>query len=761
MIIASPRGDAYASVALARGGLGPLTYRVPPEFADGVRVGSLIRVPLSRREEIGIVLDADAPPPVGIRVKDALAIASPGYTVSPEVMELGRWLADYYCAPIGEALACVSMVGFSDTTADPGRRVRGNAGWRSLQLGARVRAEAERLDALIADGIWDTQREASRALGITPGLVGRMLEAGVLVHDTAPRPSGPYRDESIPELNQEQAAALGRILDASRAPRFEAFLLFGVTGSGKTEVYLRAIEDVLARGGTALCLVPEISLTPQTVQRFESRFRAPVGVFHSQMTRTEKRRLLGHVESGAIRIVIGARSAIFAPMPRLGIIIVDEEHEGSYKQAESPRYHARDVALIRARRLAIPVVMGSATPSLEAFENARRGKFALLPLPVRAGGISMPTVRVVDLANAERIGGTAGLISTELRDAIRLRLERGEQSLLLLNRRGFSNFLFCPSCRWVARCKDDDVALTLHRRRQRRDDAEEQLDMFRMLSERSQGILRCHFCGHTEALPPACPGCGNAEVMAVGSGTQRIEEELHSAFPGARILRMDLDTVGNRQAFLAAWQRMVDGDAQIILGTQMIAKGLHLERVTLVGAVLADVGLFLPDFRAEERTFFLLSQVAGRSGRASDGEVIFQSFMPHHTAVRFATAHDYTGFFEHEMKRRNALRFPPVTKLIAITLSDEDEARCAEAARLLAGILRRLIQAGGHPGCAARGPLPAPLRRLGGRWRERILLRGEAAGPLHDLLHASLADPLWKLPGPTRLVIDVDPVDLL
>lgn len=761
MIISPPRGDRYAAIALARGGLDPLTYRIPAHLVAAVGPGVLVKVPLSSREEIGVVIDADAPPPPGVNVRDVLSIASEGYALSDEALALGRWLSEYYFAPLGEALACVSMLGFSDTAADPGRKIRGNPAWRTLNLGPKVRTAAEGVDSGLQSGAWDSQREAARALGLSPGMVSRMLEAGVLLPDTAPRPSGPYRDDPAPEPSPEQARALARILEAATAPRFAAFLLFGVTGSGKTEVYLRAIAEVLSRGGTALCLVPEISLTPQTVQRFESRFRSPVGVFHSQMTRTEKRRLLSHIDSGAIRIVIGARSAVFTPLPKLGIIIVDEEHEGSYKQGESPRYHARDVALVRARRLGIPIVLGSATPSLESYENARRGKFALLELTSRAGGLAMPAVRVVDLARAERVGGTAGLISTELRDAIRDRLARGEQSLLLLNRRGFSNFLFCPSCKWVARCKDDDVALTLHRRRQRRDEAEDQLDLFRMLADRSQGMLRCHFCGHTESLPPTCPGCGTEEIMAVGSGTQRIEEELHAAFPGARILRMDLDTVGNRQAFLAAWQRMVDGDAQIILGTQMIAKGLHLERVTLVGAVLADVGLFLPDFRAEERTFFLLSQVAGRSGRVSDGEVVFQSFMPNHTAVRFATAHDYPGFFEHEMRRRVALRFPPVTKLIAVTLSDEDEARCAETARLLAGILRRLLAAGGFAGCAARGPLPAPMRRLGGRWRERILLRGDTTGPLHDLLRTALADPLWRLPGPTRLSLDVDPLDLL
>lgn len=753
----------FASVAIDRPMPDPLSYAIPENLRGEVRPGVLVHVPFGRSKEIGMVTAVHTARPEGsFKLRDIEGIASPGYALSEELRDLAQWISEYYFCPPGEALATASFLGFSDTPLVRRTVYRLAENWREKGLLAKTYADVEAAESALANEVFESRAAVARALGKgSTAAVEKLIGLGVIIaasHLPGSRHSGP-----APHLDAmpEQVAALEPILEAVRAPKFQSFLLFGVTGSGKTEVYLRAIAETMERGGTALCLVPEIALTPQTVGRFEARFAQPVGVFHSQLTRREKRVLFEHIREGRIRLVIGARSAVFAPLPNLGIIVVDEEHETSYKQGESPRYHARDVALVRAQRLGIPVVMGSATPSMESFENCRRGKGTLLELKERAGGGVLPPVRVVDLAHAVRLNPGAGLICTELRDAIALRLERGEQSLLLLNRRGFSNFLFCPSCKWVARCNEDDVALTVHRRKSRTSEVDEQLDLLRVLSDPSKGMLRCHFCSHSEPIPAICPGCQKEGLMAVGSGTQRIEEELTGAFPGARILRMDLDTIGGRQGFLRAWQEMVSGEAQIILGTQMIAKGLHLEGVTLVGAVLADVGLFLPDFRSEERTFFLLSQVAGRSGRSQPGEVLFQTFLPNHTAVQFATKHDYPGFFEHEMKRRRALRFPPVGKLVALTISDEDQSRARETAVLLAGILRRLVMGGGYAGAAIRGPLPAPLRRLANRWRERILLRGDTQVPLHNVLRAALADRAWKLPASARLAIDVDPMDLL
>jgi primosomal protein N' (replication factor Y) len=758
----SAKLPGFASVAIDRPMPEPLTYAIPEALRGTIAPGVLVHVPFGSTKEVGIVTAVHTARPDGdFKLRNIEGIASPGYTLSEELRELAGWISEYYFCPPGEALSTASFLGFSDTPLALRTIYRLAENWRELELLAKSYTIVAEAEERLVGQVFESRAALARALGKGTSAVERLIGLGVFVAETE-QPRSAYSSPATQlDLMPEQVAALEPILDAVRAPKFQSFLLFGVTGSGKTEVYLQAIAEAMARGGTALCLVPEIGLTPQTVGRFEARFAQPVGVFHSQLTRREKRVLYEHIIAGRIRLVIGARSAVFAPLPNLGIIVVDEEHETSYKQGESPRYHARDVALVRAQRLGIPVVMGSATPSMESFENCRRGKGTLLELKERAGGGVLPPVHVVDLAKAVRVNPGAGLISTELRDAIALRLERGEQSLLLLNRRGFSNFLFCPSCKWVARCEEDDVSLTVHRRRSPTGEVDEQLDLLRVLSDPSKGMLRCHFCSHSEPIPAICPGCQKEGLMAVGSGTQRIEEELTASFPAARVLRMDLDTIGGRQGFLRAWNEMVSGEAQIILGTQMIAKGLHLEGVTLVGAVLADVGLFLPDFRSEERTFFLLSQVAGRSGRSQPGEVIFQTFLPNHTAVQFATKHDYPGFFEHEMKRRRAWRFPPVAKLVALTISDEDQSRARETAVLLAGILRRLVMGGGYTGAAIRGPLPAPLKRLANRWRERILLRGDTQGPLHNVLRAALADRAWRLPSSARLAIDVDPMDLL
>jgi primosomal protein N' (replication factor Y) len=761
--------DLYAQVALDRSSHAlpePLTYRVPPQLAAAVAPGTLVHVPLGGARAIGVVAGF-GPRPAGIRViKEIAGIATPDFRIPPDVMALAQWVADFYLCSLGEALGPASFIGFNDLAPPRARGLRIAEGADAAVRDAKQAALLARIREVAGEAAVPSQAWVAATLGIPVGRVKALLDKGLLVPTgelAPPRACVPAHDPPH-DLTEEQRAALDAILPAVRAPRFQPFLLHGVTGSGKTEVFLRAIAEVLAPGRTALVLVPEIALTPQTVARFERRFREPVGVCHSQLQRPEKLALALHLREGRIRIVIGARSAVFAPLPNLGLVVVDEEHEGSYKQGETPRYHGRDVAIMRARNAGVPVILASATPSLESYENARAGKYTLLELRSRPGSTPMPPVRLVDLAAEARAvadDGMPGLVSATLKAAIAERLERGEQSILLLNRRGFSNFLMCPQCKWVAKCGEDDVALTVHRRARRGEDEDPQLDLFGPARVLQDGELRCHFCGTRSAIPKACPQCGDLGLVALGSGTQRVELELRAAFPDARQLRMDLDAIGGRRAFLDAWGKMVSGEAQIILGTQMIAKGLHLERVTLVGVVLADVGLFQPDFRAEERTFSLLCQVAGRSGRALPGEVIFQTFMPRHDAIRFATAHDYLGFFEHERQRRAALRFPPIQRLVALTISDDELDRARQVSHELGGILRRLAAAGAYDGAAVRGPLAAPIARLGGRWRERILLRGPKVTALGRLYRDALADPQWRLPPTARLTADVDPQDLL
>ncbi len=758
----------YAAVALNRPLPGALTYAVPGELASAIAVGSLVEVPLSSRKEIGCVVEypASLPEESTFRVRAVLRVVSPQYRIDAELIGLARWMAEYYFCSLGEALSTVSMIGFSDLELREKTSYVPTASWDGSSLTKRQREVAEHLAGL---GITQSHSlsELAEIAGATPALLKKLVEAGVLLPqlEIASRGAALPPPDVRPTLLQEQVVALEAIRKGMDAGEFGVSLLHGVTGSGKTEVYLQLIERALAEGKSALCLVPEIALTPQTVDRFARRFQQEIGVFHSQLTRREKLLLYEKIRRGIIRLVIGARSAAFAPLPALGLIVIDEEHDSSYKQGETPRYHARDLAIVRASRLRIPVVLGSATPSFESYENAIAGKYAMLRLTARPAGLNMPEVRIVPMGkvSAEQTP-EMGLLSPELREAVADRLAKGEQSLLFLNRRGFSNFLMCPMCKWVARCEDDDVVLTIHRKSQKGRGGEEeefQLDLFPKPLKAEEAFLKCHFCGGRHVYPACCPKCGAEGLTALGSGTQRIEEALVQGFPGARVLRLDQDTISGRRSFIAAWQQMVSGEAQIILGTQMIAKGLHLERVTLVGVILADMGLFIPDFRAEERTFSLLMQVSGRAGRANMGEVYLQTYMPHHAAIQLASKHNYEAFFEAEMLRRRKMRFPPVERLIALTLSDEDLPRAAGQARLLAAILRRRTHREGMREAMVLGPQSAPIERLAGRFRQRILIRGRHHRTNAALLRGALADKEWSPPSSLNVSIDVDPQDLL
>ncbi|MBX3728802.1 MAG: primosomal protein N' [Candidatus Sumerlaeia bacterium] len=747
----------------------PYTYAVPEALYGTLAPGMLVEAPLGTRTAVGCVVamapDAGTVDPA--RLRPLTRRVTPDYRIDPEIVALARFVSDYYFAGPGEALATASVVGFRDVRRHRSDFFRLVADWRAL-LDAPLTARQQQACETLEEAGFPVLPRAhlATAAHASPAILRRLEQLGLVVPtDPDPEPvveshANDFADPLVPSDEQRDARAV--ILEALEPTRFQVHLLHGVTGSGKTEVYLQAIEHVLRAGGTALCLLPEIALTPQTVERFQHRFRQEIGVFHSQLTRRQKLELYCRIQAGAVRLVIGARSAVFAPLPRLGIIIIDEEHDGSYKQGENPRYHARDVAIVRARRLGIPVVLGSATPSMESLHNARTGKYHLLRLSSRPSGSRMPDVRVIDMATQVVPAAAPSLLSEDMVAAITQRLAAGEQSLLFLNRRGFSNFLFCPSCKWVARCDEDDVALTVHRKRPRGESPEEpQIDLFRLTEQPDDFVLRCHFCGSRREAPRVCPECKADGLLTVGAGTQRIEEELAARFPTARLLRLDQDTAGGREKFLVAWSRMISGDADIIFGTQMIAKGLHLERVTLVGVVLADVGLFLPDFRAEERTFQLLTQVAGRSGRVSDGEVLFQTYLPNHTAIRHAMMHDTEGFFEAELARRAKLGFPPFSRMIAITLADKDRDRAWGAARQMGFLLGRMRPRHGASRVTVNGPTIAPIARLAGRFRYRILLRSESPKALGILLRAVLDHADWK-PTPTlHLTIDVDPIDLL
>ena len=651
-------------------------YHVPDDLIPHVVPGVPVQVPFRGRPRRGIVVEiaSNGRAAVDVKVQDiAAALEAPLF--DPHLLALTRWVADYYLAPWGEVLAA----------ALPG-------GQEGL---AKSRA----------------RRSA--------------------VENRAPALALPDRFTLTPE----QRAGADAVVRAIAGRGFAPILLHGVTASGKTEIYLRAAAAAREAGGQTLVLVPEIALGSQLVREFRRRFGGRVGVLHSYLSTGERRRNWELARRGALDVVVGARSAVFAPLPALRLIVVDEEHEPAYKQSEQLRYHGRDVAVRRAQMLAVPVVLGSATPSLESLANAARGKYARVVLPRRVDGRALPAVRVVDL----RRESGAGLLSAPLRAGLAARLERGEQALLFLNRRGHSHHTQCRSCGFVPSCPHCDIALTLH------------------LSPRT---WRCHYCDHTMAAGSNCPSCGAALLRLSGAGTQRAERELASALPHARVLRLDTDVARDREAaprVLAAFAR---GEADVLLGTQMIAKGFDFPRVTLVGVLDADVALHLPDFRAAERTFQLLVQVSGRAGRgAVPGEVLIQTCSPDHPAIAAAATHDAARFTAAELEQRRESGYPPFTRLVSLLFTGADEQEVERAAESLAAHVR-------EPAAAAEvrvlGPAPQALARLRGRHRWHLLLKGGSGAKLRAVAAHALEWAESKArPRTVRVAVDVDPVETL
>ncbi len=731
-------------------------YSIPQELAGTVAVGSRVKVPFSHREVLGVVTAlADASPHT--QLKPILRVIGEQSLVTPRVLELARWIAEYYCCPVETALKSVV----------PEAVRKEEDGWRE-RLHVHALTPPGELPKLTPRqrAIWNIIEEWRELplqelvrLGETTADTVRKLEDKGLVVIAAKRSErDPYALERFTpteplELNPDQARALEAVVAALDAPGTPAgkdsgpgtFLLHGVTGSGKTEIYLQAIDRTLAAGKGAIVLVPEISLTPQTVERFKARFSSGprqtlVAVLHSQLSAGERHDEWHKIRQGRARIVIGARSAVFAPVEPLGLIIVDEEHEHSYKQEEAPRYHARDVAVVRGQRDGAVVVLGSATPSLESYFNALRGKYRLLELPSRVTETRLPVVRVIDLRSEQRKsrdgGSSAGIFSRPLRDAIQLRLERSEQTMLFLNRRGYSTTLQCEQCGFVAGCPNCSVSLTFHRRAQE---------------------LRCHICGHHDAVPGRCPQCANPAIRFSGLGTERVEDVLSRLFPKARVRRMDSDTLQRKEDYRQVLTEFRTGKIDILVGTQMIAKGLHFPNVTLVGIIHADLSLHMPDFRAGERTFQLLTQVSGRAGRGDvEGEVFVQTFTPFHPAIQFARRHDYLGFYEQEVEFREQLKYPPWTRVALLTLRGRNE----DKVKFSADHLRKLLEGRLHGwrDAIVAGPGPAPLLKAESYFRYQIMIRTRAMARLSRELAAMESESEW--PDDIRLTLDIDPVNL-
>lgn len=742
---------SYVRVVIDRAINRELDYAVPEGLIDRVRVGSRVRVPFRDKSALATVVAVlEQSEAKGIRPIEALVGETP--LLSEQLLELARWISAYYCCPIERVMHSLlpqvirrAEIGWKKQLfVHPGRKID-NEELEKLQK--RAPRQAELLEAISR---LEAPIRASQLLRQT-SLDNQTLRALVKRDLVELRQEAVVRDPHAGEqfiatsnliLNQEQTHALKEItqaLDSLETSR--PILLHGVTGSGKTEIYLQAIRAALDRGRTAIVLVPEISLTPQTVERFKGRFadvQDAVAVLHSHLSEGERHDEWHKIHSGRARIVIGARSAIFAPLKNLGLIVVDEEHETTYKQEEAPRYHARDVAVVRAKIEKCVAVLGSATPSLESYHNASIGKYRLATLTQRIDEKQMPLMRVVDLRQERRKEKAAAILSEKLCAAIADRLEKREQTILFLNRRGFSTSLLCSNCGEARNCPNCSVALTFHRH------------------PAVAGRLSCHLCGHTAAVPKKCPACGKDALIYAGFGTEKVESTVSQIFPKAMVRRMDADSMTRKEAYRETLRNFRTGKIDILVGTQMIAKGLHFPNVTLVGIINADLALHLPDFRAGERTFQLLTQVAGRAGRGeTPGEVFVQTYTPFSPSIQFARHHDFGGYFQQELEFRERCDFPPFKHAILITVRSAHEGR----AKLSAETLQRRLKEALPQEFILGDATPAPLEKLQGQFRFHILIRGEAVMRLSRLVRETTD----KLPFPedVTVTVDVDPYQLL
>jgi len=731
-------------VAVAAAVRGTFTYRVPTALAGEVALGQRVAVPFGRsKRATGYVVGFPTAPPAGFELRDVVQVLDAFPPFTPKLVELLRWAEGYYLCPPGELLRAALPPGLNTrggADAPDRRRVEYAApapgAAEALPGLQRARAQRAVLEYLLARGRIPVD-ELRAALPTARAALGALVKRGLALLDSeVPVARSGLLEASgkVANPTPDQARALEAI-DAA-AGTFTPFLLHGVTGSGKTEVYLQAIARARAAGRGALVLVPEIALTPQLAGRFRARFGDEVALLHSGLSDAERHAEWLRLRRGQARICVGVRSAVFAPVEDLAVIVVDEEHEGSFKQEDGPPYHARDLAVVRGRLEDAVVVLGSATPSLETLENARRGRYRLLELPIRVDDRPLPEVEVVDLSGGRRAGRapSAGMLSPPLAGALATTLQAGQQSILFLNRRGYQSLVLCESCGAEARCPDCAVAQTHHARR---------------------GLLLCHYCGRSDPMNGLCPACGGLR-FGVGVGTEQVEEAVRALLPTARVARLDRDTVSSADDTAEVLARFARRELDVLVGTQMVTKGHDFPGVTLVGVVLADTALALPDFRAAERTFQLLAQVAGRAGRGADrGRVLIQTFNPRSPAITHAVGHDYAGFAAGELARRQALGYPPYTRLLAVRV-EGSEAGARRTAEALAHAARPAL----GPGVSLIGPAPAAIERIRGRSRWHLLLRG----PDHRSLlaaHRAMARVAARPPGGAAVRFDVDPHAML
>jgi primosomal protein N' (replication factor Y) (superfamily II helicase) len=798
----------YAEVAVPVALHATLTYRIPADLQDSVRLGSRVEVPLGPRLTTAFVVGLpDTTPVDAAKIKAIRSVLDDDEpALIPEIIDLCRWGAEYYIAPLGEML----KVALPANMASGGRRQAELTGSEEMIAGALEQRRI--LDADLAI-LAELKKRPLPASGLPRSAVARLRDAGlVTLHDRFRDAEGVRYDrfvvmESDPgALTPKQQSAVDRlqtrggemsiralehagvsaavlsaltkkgVVRIERRPRrhtldaflaglgdaaapeirysgeqrsaietvtaslgtFAPFLLEGVTGSGKTEVYIEIMRDVVKRGGQALLLVPEISLTPVFASRLKERFGERIAILHSNLSASERYDQWWRARRGEVDVAIGPRSALFTPFLRLGLIVVDEEGDGAYKQEETPRYNARDLAVVRAQLRGIPIVLGSATPLLESRENVARGKYTLLRMTKRVEARPLPDVEIVDLRKEHGDKEDKGFVifSSILKQALRETFAAGEQAIILINRRGYAPYLLCRECGHEFRCKDCSVTLTVHRR---------------------ENLLICHYCGYRMRIPPKCPLCAGEVLQPIGFGTEKVEERFKREFPGVAVEVLDRDSTRRKGSLVAILDRFRRGHSRALIGTQMLSKGHHFPNVTLTGVLNADSILGYPDFRSAEKTFYLLTQVAGRAGRGElRGKVMIQTAFPTHYAIQHALRHDYESFYEAEIEFRRMFHYPPVTSMIAILFRGENLTDVERAAHESGTLLDKAIEP--LTGTRIQGPAPAPIARIKGVWRFQILLRSTQRAALRRAVEAVLLPRKWK---GVDVAIDVDPINIL
>lgn len=805
------------------------TYRLPLALRDEAQLGSRLLVPFGRKRITGyiVALHETLDPADNLlveEIKEAEELLDTEPLLTPEILEITRWVADYYAAPWGEVLKAALPAGLNATVeqvlsitpegrdelsrlplhrtatakaralrliADEGEvslrtiareigesratavaRELERAGWIKLMHRARsVLARAKRrkavrllpleehagedaarklspnqqriVEALINEGGEMGFTDLLEAANASASTIQTLARKRILAVFTREVRRDPLANAALPlvedfHLTDAQSAALREIEKPLAENRYAAFLLHGVTGSGKTEVYIRAMREALLRGRSAMMLVPEIALTPVFSRRLRAYFGDSVAIFHSSLTTGERFDEWSRLKKGEARIVIGTRSAVFAPVANLGLLVIDEEHETSYRQQESPYYNGRDTGIMRALKESAVVVLGSATPSLESFHNAKSGKYTYLQLPTRIGMRAMASAEIVDMRTVFAAQGRTEIFSPELLTAIEETHARNEQSIILLNRRGYSSFVLCRTCGESIHCPNCDVTLTYHR---------------------GEMSLVCHYCNHRRPAPRQCPACAGKYIYYVGEGTEQLEELLRKKFPTLRIARLDRDTTSRRKLFERTILEFSAGELDMLVGTQMLAKGHDFPNVTLVGVVSVDAGLSMPDFRSAERTFQLITQVAGRAGRGKLlGRVLIQTFHPNHYALKHACAQDYAGFYKEEIHYRKSISYPPFVALASLLIHGEDLTR----AQTTAAELRQSLEAANTDrACRILGPAPAPLARLKGEHRIQIIIKSRSRPRLRQLIDMALADAATRNADLRSVNIEIDPVNLM